>query len=155
MSIVLGKSAHAQQSVHHAGTLIAIHRPQFTQPHRQIAIRLQRILVNQNVERAIHRLQAVFGIVEFHDVEHVFRVVAFVARGLPQLPPHHMRRVHQRISALDVLVAHPVFHLFADDSALGMPENQSWPGQLLNGKQVELLPEHAMVALFGFFLLCR
>ena len=33
-----------------------------------------------------------------------------------------------------------------------MPENQSRPRQLLDGKQVELLPQHAMVALPGLFL---
>ena len=34
-----------------------------------------------------------------------------------------------------------------------MPENQPRPGQFLDGKQIELLPEHAMVALLGLFLL--
>src|SRR5213080_1349226 len=38
--VVLSKSAHAQQSMHHARPLIPIDRPQFTQPHRQISIRL-------------------------------------------------------------------------------------------------------------------
>ncbi len=35
-------------------------------------------------------------------------------------------------------------------AALGMPEDQPRPGQLLNGEQVELLAQHAMVALLGF-----
>ena len=74
-------------------------------------------------------------------------------RGLPQLPPRHVRRVHQRVAALQILGAHPVFHLFADDPALGMPEDQSRPRQLLDGKQIELLAQHAMVALLGLFLL--
>ncbi len=34
-----------------------------------------------------------------------------------------------------------------------MPENQSRPRQFLNGKQIELLAQHAMVALLGLFLL--
>src|SRR5437879_6483222 len=75
--------------------------------------------------------------------------------GLPQLPPRHMRRVDQRVAALQVLLAHPVFHLFANDSALGMPENQSRPGQLLNRKQIELLTQHAMVALLRLFYLLQ
>ena len=33
-----------------------------------------------------------------------------------------------------------------------MPENQSRPRQFLDGKQIQLLPEHAMVAFFGLFL---
>ena len=34
-----------------------------------------------------------------------------------------------------------------------MPENQARPGELLDGKQIKLLSEHAVVALLGFFLL--
>src|ERR1700730_11209193 len=33
-----------------------------------------------------------------------------------------------------------------------MPENQPGPRQFLNGKQIELLAQHAMVALLGLFL---
>ena len=75
------------------------------------------------------------------------RVVAFVAAGLPQVHARHVRGVHQRVAALQVLVAHPVFHLLADEAALGMPEDQPRPRQLLDGEQVELLAQHAMVAL--------
>src|SRR5258708_32498510 len=62
-----------------------------------------------------------------------------------------MRRVDQRVAALQVLLAHPVFHLFADDAALGMPEAQSRPRQFLDRKQIELLANHAMVALLRLF----
>jgi hypothetical protein len=57
----------------------------------------------------------------------------------------------ERVAAAEVLFAHPVFHLFADDAALGMPEDQAGAGEFLDGKQVELFAEHAMVALLGFF----
>jgi hypothetical protein len=36
-----------------------------------------------------------------------------------------------------------------------MPENQPRPRQLLDGKQIELLTQHAMVALPGLFLLVQ
>src|SRR5277367_3821915 len=62
-----------------------------------------------------------------------------------------MRRDHERIAAPQVLLAHPVFHLFADNPALRMPEDQSRPSQFLNRKQVELFSQHAMVALLCFF----
>ena len=32
-----------------------------------------------------------------------------------------------------------------------MPENQAWPGFVLNAEQIELLAELAMVAALGFF----
>src|SRR5579863_921674 len=138
--------------MHYSRTLVAIDRPQLTQAHRQVAVRFQRVCVNQNVARTVHGLEAIFRIVELHGIEHVLRVVTFVARSLKQLPPRYVRRVDQRISTLDVLGAHPVFHLFADDSALGMPEDQPRPSQFLDGKQIELLSQYTVVALLGFFL---
>ncbi len=137
--------------MHHSRALVPVHRAQLTQAHRQIAIGAQRVFVNQDVSRAIHRLHAVLGVVEFHEVEKVLRVVALVARGEEQLAPHHVRGIDERVAALHVLLAHPVFHLLADDAALGMPENQPGASQVLDGKQVELLAEHAVVALLGFF----
>src|SRR2546430_2468788 len=40
VGIVLSESAHTQQAMHHAGTLVAIHSPQLSQPNGQVAIRL-------------------------------------------------------------------------------------------------------------------
>ena len=132
VGVVLGKAAHPQQAVHHARALVAIDRAQLAQPHRQIAIRLQRVLIDQDVERTVHRLHAIVRIVQFHRGEHVLRVVALVAADFPQIDARHVRRAHQRIAALQVLVVHPVLHLLADDAALGMPEDQSRPGELLD-----------------------
>ena len=42
-----------------------------------------------------------------------------------------------------------------DQSALGMPENQPRSRQLLDGEQVKLLADHAMIALLGFSLLVQ
>ena len=99
---------------------------------------------------AVHGLEAIFGVVELHGVEHILRVVALVPRGVKELAARHVRRADQRVSAAQVLFAHPVFHLLADDAALGMPEDQSRPGQLLDREQVELLAQHAVVALLCF-----
>ena len=83
--------------------------------------------------------------------EHVLRVETGVARGLPQVEARHVRRVDQRVAALQILVAHPVFELLADDAALGMEEDQPGPGQFLNAEQVQLLAQLAVVALLGLF----
>ena len=103
----------------------------------------------------VHRLHAIFRIVQLHRGEHVLRVVAFVAAESSTAAARYVRRVHQRVAALEVLVAHPVFHLLADDAALGMPEDQPRPGQFLDGEQVELLAQHAMVALLRLFQLVQ
>ena len=79
------------------------------------------------------------------------RVEIGVAGGLPQVAARDVRRVDQRVAALQVLVAHPVFELLADDAALGMEEDQPGAGQFLDAEQVELLAELAVVALLGLF----
>src|SRR5882762_2854144 len=151
VSVVLGKAADAEQAVHHSRTLVTIDGAELAQAHRQIAIRLQRIFVDENVAGTVHRLEAIFGVVEFHGVEHVLRVVAFVARGKKQLAAGHVRRYDERIAASQVLFAHPVFHLFTDDAAFGMPKDEARSGKFLDREQVELLAQHAMVALLRLF----
>ncbi len=49
--VVLREAAHAEQPVQHAGALIAVDRAQFAQPHRQIAITVLLVGVDQDVER--------------------------------------------------------------------------------------------------------
>ena len=122
--VVLREPAHAEQSVQHARPLVAVHRAQFAQPHRQVAVAALPVRIDQDVERAVHRLELVLGVLELHAREHVLRVEAGVPRGLPEVESRHVRRVDQRVAALQVLVAHPVFELFADDAALGMEEDQ-------------------------------
>src|SRR5450432_4032113 len=100
---------------------------------------------------AVHGLDAIVGIIQLHGSEHVLRVVAFMPAGLPEIYAEDMRRVDERISALEILFTHPVFHLFADDAALGMPEDQSRAGQFLNREQIQLLAQHAVVPLLGLF----
>src|SRR5271169_2888681 len=151
VGVVLGKAAHAQQAVHDAGALVAIDGAELAVARWQIAVGLERVLVDEDVERTVHRLHAVFRVVQFHGGEHVLRVVAGVAGGLPQVGAGDVRSEDQRVAAAEVLVAHPVFNLLADEAALGMPEDEAGAGELLNGEQVELLAEQAMVALLGLF----
>src|SRR5678816_51073 len=75
--------------------------------------------------------------------------------GLPKVGPCHVRRVDQRITARQVLIAHPVLDLLAHDAALGMKKNQAGAGKLLDTEQVEFLAELAMVALLCLFELLQ
>ena len=95
---------------------------------------------------AVHRLQPVLGVVQLHRRVHVLVVVALVAADLPQLAAHDVRGEDQIVAAPDTLLAHPVFHGFADEPALWVPEDQPRSGDLLDRKQVELLAQNAMVA---------
>ena len=70
---------------------------------------------------------------------------------MEQLAARHVRRAYQRVAAAQVLFAHPVFHLFANDPAFGMPEDQPRPGEVLDREQVELLAQHPVIALLRLF----
>ncbi len=153
MGVVLREAAHAEQSVEHARALIAIDRAQLAEAHRQLAVAVLLIRINQDVERAVHGLELVFGVIQLHAGEHVLRVEAGVPAGLPEIEARHMRGVDQGVSALQIFVAHPVFELLADDSALGMEEDQARAGQFLNAEQVQLFAQFAVVALLGLFQL--
>ena len=95
MGIVLGKAAHAQQAVHGAGALVAIDVAEFGVAHGQIAIALGRVLVDEDMAGAVHGLEAVVRIVQFHGRVHVPGVVAFVAADLPEIAAHDVGSVDQ------------------------------------------------------------
>ena len=149
--VVLSKAAHAQQAMHGAGALIAVNGAEFAQAHRQIAITVLAIAIDQDVAGAVHRLELVLGVVQLHRSEHVFRIEIGVAGGLPEIAAHDVRRVNKRVAALQISVAHPVFELLADDAALGMEEDQPGAGEFLNAEKIELLAELAVVALLRLF----
>ena len=79
MRIVLGKATNAHQSVHDSGTLITINGAEFAEADGQVAVGAELILVNQDVERAVHGFEAILGVIKLHGVKHVLGVEAFVA----------------------------------------------------------------------------
>ena len=66
MRVVLREAADAEQSVQHARPLVAVHRAQLAEPHGQVAVAVLPVRVDQDVERAVHRLELVFGVVQLH-----------------------------------------------------------------------------------------
>ena len=74
-----------------------------------------------------------------------------MAGGLPEIAPHDVRGVDERVAALEIGVAHPVFESLADDAALGMEEDQAGAGEFLNAEEIELFADFAVVALLCFF----
>ena len=101
--------------------------------------------------RTVHRFELVLGVVQFHGLEHVFGIVIRVAGDFPQVAPHDVRCVNERIAAGEILVPHPVFQQLANHAALGMEEDQAGTGEFLNAEKIQFLPQFAMVALLGFF----
>ena len=85
MRIVLRESAHPKQAMEHAGPFIPIDRSQFSIADGQIAVAAQMRLVDHDVERAIHRLELIFTVFNFHGNEHIVAVIIDVAAGFPEI----------------------------------------------------------------------
>src|ERR1035441_8004977 len=147
----LREAADAEEAVEHAGALVAVDGAELAEPHGEVAVAALAVGIDQDVERAVHRLELVIGVVPLDGREHVLRVEIGVAGGLPQVEARHVGGVDQRVAALQVLIAHPVFELFADDAALGMEEDESGAGEFLDAEEVKLLAQLAVVALLGLF----
>src|ERR1017187_5162155 len=148
VGVILREAADAEEAVEHAGALVAVER---AEPHGEVAVAALAVGIDQDVERAVHRLELVIGVVQLNGREHVLRVEIGVAGSLPQVEARDVGGVDQGVAALQVLIAHPVFELFADDAALGMEEDESGTGEFLDAEEVELLAELAVVALLGLF----
>src|SRR5689334_1213206 len=155
MRVVLREAAHARQTVQRAGKLRTIDRAEFRVTQRQIAIRTLRRLVNADVKRAVHRLDAKLLPFKLHRREHRIGVVAFVTAREPQLAFRDVGRKHETVTASQELLAQVVFHLLANRAALRVPEDQSLAVLFLNREQVELAAETTMIALLCFFALLQ
>ena len=105
MRIILGESAHAQEAMQYARAFVPIHSAKLGQAHRQLAITAQARLVNQDVARAIHRLQLIVGLFDLDRAEHILAVKIGVPAGLPQIQAHDVRRVDQIVAAAQQFVA--------------------------------------------------
>ena len=74
-----------------------------------------------------------------------------MAGRFPEFGAHHVWGVNERVPALQILVAHPIFNQFANNAALRVEENQARAGEVLDAEQVQLLTQLAMIPLLGFF----
>ena len=99
---------------------------------------------------AIHGLELVVGFFDFHRAEHIVPVKIGVAAGFPKIELHDVRGVDQVVAAFQEFIAQPVFDDFADEAALGVPENQAGAGFLLNAEKVQLNAKFAVIAALGF-----
>ena len=62
--VVLREAAHAQEAVQHARLLVAVHGAQLRPAQRQVAVGALLVLVDHEVERAVHRLEEVVRLVD-------------------------------------------------------------------------------------------
>src|SRR6185369_13169428 len=103
--IVLRKPARANQPMQRAGKLSSITRAELGVTQRQIAIGMLRRLIDPDVERAVHRLDAKLLLFELHRREHRVDVVDFVPAREPKLALGDVWREDQTIAAQRQLLA--------------------------------------------------
>src|SRR5229473_3274674 len=149
--VVLRKAANAQQAVQDAAALVAIDGAEFGETHGKIAVAVKLGFINENVARAVHGLELVPGFFNFDRPEHAVLVEIGVAAGLPEVETHDVRGVDEVVAAFEKFISQPVFDDFADQAALGMPEDQARTGFVLDAEEFELGAELAMIAAFGLF----
>src|SRR6516165_2423217 len=83
VGVVLRETADAEEAVENATPLVAVDGAEFSEADGQIAIAAELGPVNEDVAGAIHRLQLVIGLFDFHNAVHLFPVDIGVAGGLP------------------------------------------------------------------------
>ena len=148
VGVVLGHAPHARQAVHDPRLLVAVHRAELEVAQRQVAVGALPALVDQDVERAVHRLEVVVGApVELHRGEHAVRVPVEVARRLEEVRLGDVGRVHELVAGLLVALAGVVLHHPPHDAALRVEHGQAGADLVGEREQVELGAELAVVAL--------
>ena len=151
--VVLREPAHAEQPVHRAAPLVAVHGSHLRPADGQVSIGEVPILEHGDVERAIHGLELVDLVLNLHGLVHVLAIEIGVPARLPQVQFADVRRVQQVVPARQVDVLPEVLDHVAHQRTFGVPEHQpSAHFFLLDGKQVQILPEFAVVAARRFLL---
>src|SRR5215213_296676 len=151
--VVLRKPTRTNQPVQRARKLSSVARSQLSVTQRQIPVRMLRRLIDTDVKRAVHRLDAKLLALEFHRREHGVDIVDFMPAREPQLAFGNMRREDEPVASKQQLPAQVVFHLLADRAAFRMPEDQPLPVLFLNRKQIQFAAQATMIALLCLFTL--
>ena len=121
MRVILREPPDAREPVKHAGLLEPVDRAELRDPDRQLAVRAFLPLVDEDVERAVHRLEHVLLLVDLQEV-HVLAVEVSVPRLLPEVDLGDMRRVDDRVAALQVLRFPEVLDHAPHGGAVRVPE---------------------------------
>ncbi len=125
-----------------------MHRAEFGDLQRQVAVALQPVLEDLHVARAVHRLQREDALVLGRRDEHVLAIGLPVARRLPQAAVEDHRGVDLDVAGRLLAPAHVADQRLEQVPALGVPEDRARP-LLLEVEQVHLAAEAPVVALGG------
>ena len=149
VAVVLGEAAHPHDAVQGTAWLVAMALAEFAKAQGQVAVALDALLVDEDMARAIHRLERVFTLFRFGG-EHVLAVFVPVAGFFPQALVQHLGAFDFLVAVFAVHNAHGLLHLLPNRPALVVPKDQA-RRVLVDMEQVQLAAELAVVALLGFF----
>ena len=162
MGVVLGELPHPHQAVQRAMRFVAMAAAHLRQPQRQVAVRLDALAEDQDVRRAVHRLERhplrlvrnhraiVIDIGHFvGNDEHVLAIFAPVAGLFPLPGVHDLRRLDLAIAGGIEPAPHIGLEGAIDDKAARVPEDAAM-GFFLQVEQIHLAAQLAMVALRRF-----
>jgi hypothetical protein len=122
--VVLGDVPDAQQAVQRAARLVAVDEPLLGVADREVAVGVQVALVDLDVGRAVHRLEAHGPLLHVREV-HVVAVDVPVARLLPELAVVEDRRADLDVAAVHVRLAPDPGELVPDVRAVRQPERRA------------------------------
>ena len=145
--VVLVEAAHAEEAVQRAPHLVTVHEADLAGANGQLAIAMRTALVHEHAARAVHGLNAVLLVIDDGGV-HVVLVVVPVARGLPQMLAHNLRRGNFNVAGLAVDLAPVVQELVLEDHAVGQEERETG-GLIAHHEEVHLAADLAVVAALG------
>ena len=149
--VVLREAARPQEAVQRARSLVAIHRSELRQTDRKITVRAGARAIDQDVERAVHRLGDVLAaVLGFHRGEHVLAVVTEMPAHLPQRGATDVRGEDRLISELQVHLARQVLERLADERTLRVPQRQPRADLVGPRIEVELPAEPPVIAALRF-----
>ena len=99
MRVVLRHAPHSKQPMQHAGFLVAVDGSELEGADREIPVAPRARFVDQDVERAVHRLHVVLGALELHRRVHVVLVLTQMAGRFPQDAARDVRCEYRHVAA--------------------------------------------------------
>ena len=152
VTVVLGEPASSQEAVHDTGPLVAVDGPQFEEAQWQLPVASTPRLVDEDVERAVHRLHVVLlAPVELHRRVHALCVELEMATRLPQVRLGDMGRYDALVSVREMCSPAVVLDLLAEQATLGMPDRQPAPEIGWERVQIEFGAKLPVIALRRLF----
>src|SRR6516225_5107606 len=144
MRIILDEAAHPHQPMQGARRLVAVAAAEFGQPQRKFSVTPETVAEDQNVARAVHRLDREHSLVPALSDKHVLPEVLPVSGGLPQAAIEEQRPAHFLITGRVEPSPHIGLDRPVEGPAFRVPEDAA-DCLLTEMKQIELAPEPAVI----------